>query len=83
MVAAMAALTTAQFSQFGQFGHNTGFHNGFNTGYYPNLVNGWGGNFYNYNPGHNYGGCRYWCRSFYTSQYYCCQTPNQAATTFG
>lgn len=56
---------------------------GWNPTHYPNLLGGWGGNFYNYNPGYGYGGCSYWCRSFYTSQYYCCQTPNQAIAGLG
>lgn len=78
VVAVMATVTLAQW----------------NPNYYPGLAPGWGGIFHNSYPPNNYGGgfgdgfgggygggCRYWCRSSYTNQYYCCQTPSQAALT--
>ncbi|MPC55543.1 uncharacterized protein LOC123503218 [Portunus trituberculatus] len=49
-----------------------------NPSYYPNLQPGWGGQFFNTYPTQQFG-CRYWCRSTFTGQYYCCQTPHQAA----
>merc|ERR1719153_439720 len=55
----------------------------FNHLHYPGLVGGFGNQFYNYQPNAGYGGCRYWCRSSFTNQYYCCTTPQQAFTQGG
>ncbi|KAG7156561.1 hypothetical protein Hamer_G006537 [Homarus americanus] len=54
----------------------------FNSQWYPGLQQGWGNNFFNHNPGYGYGGCRYWCRSFYNNNYYCCSSPNQQGGFF-
>jgi len=51
----------------------------YNHLHYPNLQQGFQSHFYNYAPTAGQYGCRFWCRSFHTSQYYCCTTPNQAA----
>nr|XP_045584697.1 ctenidin-1-like isoform X1 [Procambarus clarkii] len=38
---------------------------------FPNYVRGYNQLYIN-NPGDGYGGCRYWCKSYYQNQYYCC-----------
>ncbi|KAK4305788.1 hypothetical protein Pmani_022334 [Petrolisthes manimaculis] len=46
VVACMVVMTQAQY-------------HGWNPTHYPNLLGGWGGNFYNHNPGFGYGGYPY------------------------
>ncbi|XP_037800934.1 glycine-rich cell wall structural protein-like [Penaeus monodon] len=43
----------------------------FNPAYYPGLLPGFG--FHVNRPTFGYNKCKYWCRSSYTRQYYCCQ----------
>ncbi|KAK7069893.1 hypothetical protein SK128_012824, partial [Halocaridina rubra] len=88
VVLCLLTISEGQFGGFGGIGGLGGVGGlggfggfpggGFNTGYFPNYISGH--NFYPSFPGHGFGGCRYWCRSYspYTSQrYYCCQYPGQ------
>ncbi|XP_047468835.1 acanthoscurrin-2-like [Penaeus chinensis] len=43
----------------------------FNPAHFPGLVPGFG--FHVNRPVFGYNKCKYWCRSSYTRQYYCCQ----------
>ncbi|XP_047501413.1 uncharacterized protein LOC125047240 [Penaeus chinensis] len=43
----------------------------FNPTHFPGLVPGFG--FHLNQPVSGYNKCKYWCRSSYTRQYYCCQ----------
>ncbi|KAF2354198.1 hypothetical protein FHG87_015044 [Trinorchestia longiramus] len=49
---------------------------GYNPSYYPGLVSGFANNFYSYQPAAGFKNCRYWCRSQFTRQYYCCNNLN-------
>ncbi|XP_037801678.1 uncharacterized protein LOC119596454 [Penaeus monodon] len=43
----------------------------FNPTHFPGLVPGFG--FHLNQPASGYNNCKYWCKSTYTKQYYCCQ----------
>jgi len=49
----------------------------FNYGHYPNFIPGLQSHIYNYRPQFTPTGCTYWCRSQFTSQYYCCSSPQE------
>nr|XP_027218357.1 pupal cuticle protein Edg-91-like isoform X2 [Penaeus vannamei] len=51
----------------------SGFHGGgsFNPAHFPGLLPGFG--FYNTQPAFGFNKCKYWCKSSFTRQYYCCQ----------
>jgi len=49
----------------------------FNFAHYPNILSGFHGHIYSYRPQVNQYGCTYWCRSQFTSQYYCCSSPQE------
>ncbi|XP_064104768.1 acanthoscurrin-1-like [Macrobrachium nipponense] len=42
----------------------------FNPAHFPDLVPGFP--FHQSHPGQGFGGCKYWCRSSYQNNYYCC-----------
>ncbi|XP_069986040.1 uncharacterized protein [Penaeus vannamei] len=43
----------------------------FNPAHYPGLVPGFG--FHSTQPAFGFNKCKYWCKSSFTRQYYCCQ----------
>ncbi|XP_063612365.1 uncharacterized protein LOC134785562 [Penaeus indicus] len=55
----------------GSFGAGSFGAGSFNPAHFPGLVPGFG--FHLNQPASGYNKCKYWCKSSYTNQYYCCQ----------